>query len=139
MPARVLTVDDDEDVLNLLRLQLQQLHTVVRATNGRDAWSLIESEPPDVIVTDLVMPGLNGLDLTERIKSHETHKTIPVIVLTGATVDEEISPQVWKLGTMADAFMEKPVGAEELLAEIDRLLKKRAGWREPPPGKGYYD
>ncbi len=139
MSARVLTVDDDQDILNLLRIQLSPLYRVVQAMSGPEGWALIEKEPPDLVVTDLGMPGMNGLDLTEKIKTHERYHSIPVIVLTGATVGEELAAQVWKMGTKANTFFEKPVKADVLRAEIDRLLKERVGYRELPPGKGYYD
>jgi len=139
MPARVLIVDDEPDVLTTLRMQLEPLYTVSEAADGTQAWEAICNQPPDAIVTDLRMPGINGLDLIERIKAHDRYKHIPLIILTGVTRGEELHGNFWKMATDADLFLEKPALAETLRAEIDRLLKERQNWRELPPGKGYYD
>ncbi|MDK2970481.1 MAG: hypothetical protein PWP23_236 [Candidatus Sumerlaeota bacterium] len=139
MPACILVIDDDADVRLILRSQLEPLYKVIEAPDGLAGWKKFQDEKPHLVLTDLGLPGINGLDLTERIKGHPELGQTPVVILTGATQNEEISPNVWKLGTQCDAFFEKPANAGELRAEIDRLLKARAGYRELPPGKGYYD
>lgn len=139
MPARVLTVDDDLDVLDLLRIYLEPLYTVLQAKSGIEGYAAFERERPDLVVTDLGMPGMNGLDLAAKIKAHPELGGTPVVILTGATQDEELPGAFWCKFTEADVFFEKPCRAEELRSAIDRLLKKRAGFRELPPGKGHYD
>ncbi|MBX3728314.1 MAG: response regulator [Candidatus Sumerlaeia bacterium] len=139
MPARILVIEDDADVRLVLRGHLEPLYDVIEAADGVAGWRRFEEERPDLVLTDLGIPGINGLDLTERIRSHPERGTTPVIILTGATQGEDLPAGFWKMGTGADAFFEKPADGPSLRAEIDRLLKARAGYRELPPGKGYYE
>jgi len=139
MPARILIVEDNRDVRDLLRIALAPLYEVVEAADGLQGWQRFEQHRPHLVVTDLGMPGLNGIDLTEKIRAHAELGDVPVVILTGATAGEELDPNVWLQGTQANAFFEKPCDPFALRAEIDRLLKERAGFKELPPGKGYYD
>ena len=139
MPALVLLIDDDPEIRQLLRLALHPLYRVVEATDGHDGWAKVREHRPALVVTDLCMPGMNGLDLTDRIKCDNELSGTPVIILTGATAGEELPPGFWKLGTRADGFLEKPIEPSMLCAEIDRVLKNKVQFRPLPPGKGTYD
>ena len=139
MSAKLLVVDDDSAVLRLLELELSPLYTVVTAMSGPEGWALLEKGKPDLLVLDLILPGFDGLEFCERLRSHPDLSGLPVIIVTGATKDEELPGGFWKMGTGADVFLEKPVSGATLRSEVDRLLKEKAGWKELPPGKGYYD
>ena len=139
MSPLVLLIDDDPDIRHVLRLGLQPLYRVVEATDGIDGWNKLRQHRPAIVVTDLGMPGMNGMDLTEKIKSDAEFASTPVIILTGATAGEELPGGFWKLGTQADGFLEKPILPITLCAEIDRVLKKKLDFRPLPPGKGTYD
>lgn len=139
MSATVLIVEDDRDVRDFLQLALSPMYRLEMAPDGRAGWEKFQDLKPDLVLTDLVLPGINGLDLTEKIRAHGERGATPVIILTGATKDEALDPSVWRLGTEADQFLEKPVDPGYLRSEIDRLLKERAGYRPVPPGKGSYD
>ncbi|MCB2156835.1 response regulator [bacterium] len=139
MPALVLLIDDDPEVRKVLRLGLQPLYRVVEATDGSDGWKKVNEHHPAVIIMDLGMPGMNGLDLTEKIKNEEQLRDIPIIILTGATANEELPGGFWKMGTDAEGFLQKPIDITKLCAEIDRVLKEKHNYRPLPPGKGTYD
>lgn len=139
MPARILVVEDNRDVRTLLRIELSMLHEVIEAPDGLAGWKAFEEKRPDLVVTDLGLPGLNGLDLCARIRAHPERGTVPVIILTGAVKGEELDGEVWRLGTEADLFLEKPVGGAELRAHVDGLLRKAAGFQPLPPGSGSYE
>jgi CheY-like chemotaxis protein len=137
-PTRVLIADDDPDIRELLRLSLAGHYDVVMARDGLEAWRLFESEAPRLVVSDLNMPGLNGLEFTDRIRAHPERGDTPVIILTGTTRNSDLAPAFWRMATQADAFLEKPVTPDQLLAEIRRQLMRRATPIPLPPGKGYY-
>lgn len=139
MSAVVLLAEDNRDVRLVLRMQLEPLYQIVEAADGLAAWRHFESRPVDAVVLDLGIPGINGLDLVERIRAHPERGNTPIIVVTGAVKGEELPGEFWRMGTGADAFFEKPVDGATLRAEIDRLLKERANYKPLPPGKGYYD
>ena len=119
--AKVLLVDDEEDFISTLsqRLKVRGL-TVAGATGGEEALKLVEEEPFDIIVLDLAMPGMDGLETLKIIK--ENHPDAEIIMLSGhGTVKTSI--EAMKLG--ADDFLEKPVDLKELLSKIDEARNKR--------------
>lgn len=119
--AKVLLVDDEEDFISTLsqRLKVRGL-TVSGATSGEEALKLVEEEPFDIIVLDLAMPGMDGLETLKTIK--ENHPDAEIIMLSGhGTVKTSI--EAMKLG--ADDFLEKPVDFKELLSKIDEARNKR--------------
>ncbi|MEQ8821668.1 MAG: response regulator [Sumerlaeia bacterium] len=141
MPARILIADDDPDIRLLLRAELEPLYRVIEARDGREAWKLIQEKRPVLIVTDLGMPGIDGLELTKLVKTSEDEELAgtPVVILTGATVSDALPSGFWLKGTNADMFFEKPFDPATLRAGLDRLIKRRMNWKELPPGQGFYE
>ncbi|MDX1971807.1 MAG: response regulator [Candidatus Sumerlaeia bacterium] len=141
MPAQILLVDDDPDIRDFLKLVLKPLHNVWEARHGMAAWKLLTEDNlrPDLIITDLVMPRMDGMELTEKIKSTEWGRTTPVFILTGVVANENIPTHVWKLGTEADQFLEKPIDPNFLLSLVDHYLKLKVGYTPLEPGTGSYD
>ncbi|MGF1572611.1 MAG: response regulator [Sumerlaeia bacterium] len=138
MCAKILIVDDEPDVRELLKLTLKPQHTVVEARHGKAAWQMLEQDAlrPDVILTDLVMPRMDGLTLTEHIKSTDWGSETLVIILTGAVAGENIPSHVWKVGTPADHFLEKPFEPLKLLKLIDDYMKQKIGFTPLESGTG---
>ena len=124
---KVLLVDDEEDFVTALaeRLQLRGIETQI-ATDGQTALTLIESSPPQVVVLDVMMPGLGGGDVLKRMKADYPH--IPVILLTGHT-----SIEAGTAGMQQGAFdyLVKPVDIQELIAKMEKAVK--TFWRDPEP------
>ncbi len=96
----------------------QQGHTVIMAVDGEEAVRKAKSELPDLIIMDIVMPGLNGFQATRAITNDETTWHIPVILLTSKDMD---SDRVWALRQGATAFMNKPLDHAKLLELIETL------------------
>jgi two-component system alkaline phosphatase synthesis response regulator PhoP len=119
--GRVLVVDDEPDVLLLCRLNLQQQgHEVLEAPNGGAALDVVRSQLPDLIVLDLMLPGIDGYEVLETLAKDDSTAKIPVLVLTAKSLraDRERSRQ---LG--AAAFLTKPFLPAELCDMVDELLK----------------
>ncbi len=134
--ATVLIADDEELVRTVCRLALEDKYTVFEAGNGEEAWKLILAKRPDVVLTDMVMPRLHGLDLADRIKSHPELRFTLVILMTGATEGEELPDGFWRMGTVAEEFIQKPVEVQAIRAMVDRLIERRV--RPVPPPRGGY-
>lgn len=118
----VLVVEDHADLRTYIADQLQDKYRVVLAENGRIGLDLATEHTPDLIVTDIMMPEMNGQELTERLKNDERTSHIPVIMLT-AKADQ--SDKIEGLTTGADAYLTKPFDARELLATINNLIELR--------------
>jgi CheY-like chemotaxis protein len=118
---KVLIVDDEQDFLQVLGKRLTVSgYSVISASNGRDAVSLAKSQHPDIIVLDIVMPGMDGGQVMSELKEHSSTRNIPVILLTGLfSKAEEI-----KYGsTVSDHIvLAKPLDAEKLLEQMKKLL-----------------
>jgi CheY-like chemotaxis protein len=81
---------------------------------------------------------MNGQELTERIRNHDSNSDVPVIILTGTTCDTDLPPGFWRIGTRANAFLEKPISPDALLAEVRRQILLAARLEPLPPGRGFY-
>lgn len=121
-----MVVDDEKRLVSLVQSYLNQAgYRVVTASNGREALGVAEREDPDLIILDLMMPGMDGNEFMEIYR--RTHNT-PIILLT-ARVEEEEQVIGFELG--ADDYVTKPFRPRELMARV-RAVLRRAGQAEPP-------
>jgi len=118
--ATILIVDDEGDLRTLLGLCfLRRGHSIVVASNGAEGLACVAAHAPDLLVTDLNMPVLDGLDLLRQLRA-DGHADLPVIVLT-ARADQRTAATA----AGADAFLVKPVPLRQLGATAERLLAER--------------
>jgi twitching motility two-component system response regulator PilH len=118
---RILVVDDNHIPREIIRQVLEKYKIDVKeAANGVEAQNLIKDNKFDLVITDLIMPEMNGYDLCRWIKKNEKTKNIPVIICT--TKGEEFD-RVWGIRQGADAYITKPFDPQELLKTIKFLLK----------------
>ena len=118
--ARVLIVDDSPtETLALEKLLSRNGHDVLTAENGADGVALCRAELPDVVLMDIVMPGLNGFQATRQLTRDETTKHIPVVIVT--TKDQE-TDRVWGERQGAKGYLTKPVDEEVLLETIKSVI-----------------
>jgi len=117
---RVLAVDDDPFIRKMLEKVLTEArYDVVLATDGEEALEKIYRERPDLIISDVVMPKLDGLSLVKKLKGKLQTSIIPVILLTSR---DEVENEVEGLEAGADDYIPKPIVADLLLARINRVL-----------------
>lgn len=123
----VLLIDDSEDLLEFLSDDLQELYLVATATNGKEALEIIKNNIIDVIICDIMMPEMDGMQFCEIIKNHEEYNHIPFIFLTARNTLES---KIRGLNFQADAYIEKPFSPEYLRAQIFSLLRNRNNLKE---------
>ncbi|MDJ0816059.1 MAG: response regulator [Desulfobacterales bacterium] len=118
--AKVMVVDDSPTELKLMSEPfVSQGYNLITATDGEEAIQKVESERPDLIVLDVIMPKLNGFNVCRHIKKSDKLKGIKVILLTSKNQE---SDKFWGEKQGADAYMTKPFSGEDLLATAVRLL-----------------
>jgi signal transduction histidine kinase/DNA-binding response OmpR family regulator len=123
----ILIVEDNLDMLNFISDVFQKYFHVIKALNGVEGYELAEKHIPDIIVSDVMMPLMNGNELCKRIKEEAKTCHIPLIMLTAKdTLDEKIEG----ISTGADAYITKPFRADHLMAQINNLLDSRKKLQE---------
>jgi two-component system NtrC family response regulator len=118
-PARILVVDDDDNLRWVLKTQLEDMgYAVSTAENGEDAFVAIEKDPPALVLTDLKMPGLSGMELVDRIRSE--YPEVPSVIITAfGTIQSAV--QAMRAG--AYDYLTKPIDFEELALVVHRVLE----------------
>lgn len=118
MKAKILIVDDDPDILEVTGKSLRNHdYEVVTADNGRLALDVINEEMPDLVLTDVLMPEMDGFTLYKKLKNNSLTNNIPVLIITGRGKMEDAFKVVG-----ADGFLSKPFTSEDLINEIDHVI-----------------
>lgn len=122
----LLLVDDNTEILDYLKEQLSEDYHLVTASNGQEAWMKLCQQTPDLVIADLMMPLLNGIQLCQRLKNDPERTRIPIILLTARTLPQQIEEG---LSAGADDYIVKPFQMPLLKARIKNLLvrQKRTG------------
>lgn len=131
--STILLVEDNVELLNLMRNLLGQHYQVLTARNGQQAWNTIQREKLDLVVTDVMMPVMDGIELTRTIKQSDDYAQLPVVLLTAKTQDE-FRDEAFRTG--ADAFITKPIEMDKLRLRIDNLLENRERMRRKFAAQG---
>ena len=119
---RILVVDDEEDVLELVRYNLAKNgYKVITATTGEQAINEARGKTPDLIVLDLMLPGIDGLEVCRKLKSDVKTERIPIIMLTAKGEETDI---VTGLELGADDYVTKPFSPKVLIARLRRILHR---------------
>ena len=120
--SRVLIVEDNIELLRLMKRLLQPRYHVLTANDGREALQLIQTNKIDIVVSDVMMPEMDGYELTDHIKHNEIYSHLPIILLTAKTTEED---QQKALLTGADGYIRKPFKIRDLQLHIDNLIANR--------------
>jgi CheY-like chemotaxis protein len=120
--SHVLIVEDNIELLRLMKRLLQPRYHVITANDGREALQLIQTNKVDIVVSDVMMPEMDGYELTDHIKHNEIYSHLPVILLTAKTTEDD---QQKALLTGADGYITKPFKIRDLQLRIDNLIANR--------------
>jgi DNA-binding response OmpR family regulator len=117
---RLLIVDDESATVDMLSTYLEMNgHETIAAYGGSDALVLVEVEEPDLLILDLMMPDVEGLEVCRRLRAEEQYQDLPILIVSART-DQETINQAYALG--ANAYLTKPINLGKLTQEIGRLL-----------------
>ena len=130
MPTRIFVVEDDQDIAQLVARYLEKAGFAPEVlSSGRDALTAIAAHAPDLIVLDLMLPQVDGLDVCRAVRGREATAAIPIIMLT-ARADE--SDRIVGLELGADDYLAKPFSPNELVARVRALLRRTQRGSSPP-------
>ncbi|HEX5204667.1 response regulator [Paractinoplanes rhizophilus] len=133
-PDLILVVDDDQDIAGFVEFNLKMHgYDVIRAKDGEDALELMQDNRPDLAVVDWMMPRMDGVQLTERLRAEPLTSALPVIMLTAKsmTIDKVVG-----LTAGVDDYLVKPFDTAELLARVGSTLRRNKEFREVSPLTG---
>jgi DNA-binding response OmpR family regulator len=119
----VLAADDDEDILELIAFRLEHSgYTVLQARDGKEALDLARTARPDLAVLDVMMPKIDGFEVTRRLREDDSTTRIPIILLTARTQEADVQ-RGFDAG--ADDYIRKPFSPQELGARVQAILGRR--------------
>lgn len=118
---KILTVDDDPDILDVLQLTLSEQYDVIQAHNGQEGLQIAQQKIPDLIVCDYMMPVMNGREFCKTLKRDILLRHIPFIMLTGKG---EVQDRIGGIEAGVDDYIVKPFAPDELLARIKMTLRR---------------
>ncbi|MYB19152.1 MAG: response regulator [Holophagales bacterium] len=120
--TKVVVIEDEPDILELIEYNLRREgFEVATATTGRTGLSVIGREKPDIVLLDLLLPGLDGLDVCRRLRAVESTRGLPVIMVTARGEERDV---VLGLGVGADDYIHKPFSPRELVARVRAVLRR---------------
>ena len=128
--SRLLIVEDDRDIADLLRLYLEKAgYAVDLARSGSDVLELVRRQPPDLVVLDLMLPGMDGLTICRALRAGDTTASIPIIILSARAAE---SDRIQGLEFGADDYVTKPFSPKELVARVAALERRTRKQDENP-------
>ena len=123
----ILIIDDNLQIIQLLKDVLEGEYNLKFSIDGKSGLGMLQESEPDIVVTDLMMPGMSGIEVCSGIKENPVTSHIPVVILTAKTGEDS---HLEGLYTGADAYISKPFNSSVLIATIDNILKSRSLLRE---------
>ena len=118
----ILVVDDEEHILELVRFNLEKSgYQVVTAETGSEAMELLKQQPVDLLILDLMLPDVEGIDVCKQLRASDAHAALPIIMLTAKS--EELD-RILGLELGADDYLTKPFSVKELVARVKTLLRR---------------
>ena len=127
MQCRLLVIEDNHDIAAYIGSQFADRYAVCYAENGKVGLEKALDLMPDLIITDLMMPGLDGLEVCRQIRGNEITDHIPIIVVTAKVTEEE---RIKGLEAGADAYLAKPFNADELRMRVEKMLDRHRRLRD---------
>ncbi len=130
LKKKIVIVEDEPDILEILEYNLiREGYEVLSASNGIDGLKLIVEHQPNVAILDLMLPGMDGLEVCQQVRANFIIAHTPIIMLTAKSEESDI---VLGLGMGADDYMSKPFSPRELIARIKVILRREQGSQKSP-------
>jgi phosphate regulon transcriptional regulator PhoB len=127
MPSKILVVDDEKDIVELISYNLgKEGFSVTKAYDGEGALDSVKKDRPDLIILDLMLPGMQGMEVTKRLRNNPETANLPIVMLTAKSGEVDT---ILGLEMGADDYVTKPFRVRELMARV-RALLRRAGLKE---------
>lgn len=124
MPATILVVEDEPAIQELIAFNLKQAgHQLLKADSAEQAFSLVQSALPDLVLLDWMLPGISGVEFARRLRADKRTRDIPIIMLTARSDEQD---KLTGLETGADDYVTKPFSPRELNARVKAVLRRRA-------------
>lgn len=123
--GHILYIEDDSEMITLVRLILERSgYRFSGTTSGKEGWELIQSEHPDLVLLDLMMPDVDGWQVYQNIRNHPQTRDIPVVIITAKAqdIDKVLGLHV----AQVDDYITKPFRPEDLVASVEKLLNRKA-------------
>jgi two-component system alkaline phosphatase synthesis response regulator PhoP len=121
---KILVIEDEPDILEVLQYNLEREgHKVIACRNGEQGLSRIRTDNPDLVILDLMLPGMDGVEVCRQVKSDPVTRGIPIIMVTAKGEESDI---VLGLGIGADDYLSKPFSPRELVARVKVVLRRGA-------------
>lgn len=122
--SKILVIDDHENIIEFIRLGLRyEGFQVESASDGEQGVTAAQRGNPDLVILDVMMPGINGLEVCRRLRSNPTTRDVPILMLTAK---DEVSDRILGLRTGADDYLTKPFDFDELLERIRAILRRQS-------------
>lgn len=123
MPKKILVVDDEEDISELVRYNLaSEGYEITCAASGEEAIRLVGSKPLDLLVLDLMLPGISGIDVARKLRSDQKTRHIPIIMLTARSEESDIIKGL----ELADDYITKPFSPKILCARVSAVFRRKS-------------
>jgi two-component system alkaline phosphatase synthesis response regulator PhoP len=128
---KILVVEDDEDIMELIFYNLKREgYSVVKAVTGEEAIKQVQSGSPDIVLLDIMLPEMDGLELCRRLKTDSKTKNIPVVMVTAKGEESDV---VLGLELGAEDYVVKPFRPKELVARVRAVLRRKSQPADPAP------
>ena len=125
VPRKILAVDDEKFIVRLVQVTLErQGYQVITASDGKEALEKVDSEKPDLVVLDVMMPYMDGFEVLQTLRRNPGTRDIPVIMLTAKAQDADVF-RGWQSGV--DCYLTKPFNPLELVSFVNRIFQSMDG------------
>jgi DNA-binding response OmpR family regulator len=125
MAKKIIVVDDDQEIVNIIKATLKSKgYTALEAYNGEEGMKLIRQENPDLVIIDLRMPVMSGMEVCKRLRKEPKFKNLPIIVTSAVGKDSGKSEEFWKSGLQCDDFVSKPFDPLDLLGRVEFIFRR---------------
>ena len=122
--AKILVVDDEPDIVEIVTFTLEAKgHDVTSAKDGAEGVAKVKKSPPELIILDIMMPKMNGMQVVDYLRNKEEYNHIPIIMLTATTQYSKRPDEEWSKKMGVEDFISKPFEPIDLLKRVDKVLE----------------